>query len=131
MWATITSRCSRGRRLQFAAAVSGSKRHGSKFGLEPACRPGCGFGLVPPAPSGAVRGIEGTVSHHAKEPGRGVSGESALRSKLDERLLNHVLRRIAPLPREQLEGRRVLIHKSPQPVGIHAKVAFGSARLPP
>jgi hypothetical protein len=119
--------------LELSRSRLGVQRDGSEhrwLGLELVCRRGSCFGLMPPPSSGGFRGVEGPVSHHAKQPGNGVFGESALRRELDERLLNDVLGRVAPLPRKQLERRRVSIDESSEQVGIHTKVAFVSAPLP-
>ena len=98
--------------------------------LKPHGRLGSGIAFAPPPPLDGLRGIASTVSYHAKQPRRWVLRQRPLRGQLDERLLNDVLGRVIPLSRKQLERGRVSFHESPEPVGIHAKVAFPSTRLP-
>ena len=67
-----------------------------------------------PTPPRGLGGVQGAISHHAEEPCRGVLWRRAADAKLDKRLLNYVLGRIAPLPCEQFQGRGVSIQQSPQ-----------------
>ncbi len=113
-------------RMKFGRCQFGVGRIGpgdERIALEPTLQAGGGPRFMAAPTPGGFRGIDGPVAHHAEEPGRRIGRQSTLPRQLEERFLDHVLGRLAPLPRVKLEGRRVPIYQSPKNVRVHACIA--------
>src|SRR5207237_3365107 len=72
--------------------------------------------LAAPAAPGLPRRRDRAVPHHAVEPGDGPLGRLLLPGHRDERVLDDVLRRVAPLPGEQHQPRGVLVEQPTEDV---------------
>jgi hypothetical protein len=82
-----------------------------RIGFEP--RGGAGRGgrfVTAPAPRSDAQ-VDGLVADNLEEPGGGVFGQGTKASQLQKRLLHHVFRRIAPLPRVKGERGGVLVQE--------------------
>jgi hypothetical protein len=81
------------------------------FGLdEPSDRPG-GRRLAASPPPGDLGGVEGAIANHAVEPGDNILRRPPLTDELQERVLDGVLGRVAPLPRVQHQRCRMGVHQ--------------------
>src|SRR5271157_5380851 len=76
--------------------------------------------LVTLSPPGCLTRLDGPVADDTEQPGRRVVRQRALSRQLQKRILNHVFRHVAPLPREQFERGGVLVQEVAEQVRIHA-----------
>ena len=104
--ATITSRWSIGSAASAAWADSGSiatsNRSGGLASNQAAHRGRLGF-VPPPALAGDSR-VDRAVADRPEQPGRGVLRRRSLGRELHERLLDHIIGLVAPLPRVEHQG---------------------------
>ena len=112
----MTSRCSTGSAASAAWADSGStrRRRGPRAGLEPGGALRRGLGLVPAPPPPGDPGVDRPVADRPEQPGRRVERRRRLCRQLHERLLDHVLGLVAPLPRVELQRGGVPVDQPPE-----------------
>ena len=91
-----------------------------RIGLEPGRSPERRGGLVSLAPPGGLPCNDGPVADDPEKPGSRVVRQRALSRQLQKRILDHVLRYVTPLPREQFERGGVLVQEVAEQVRIHA-----------
>ena len=82
--------------------------------------PGRRSGLVTLSPPGGLPCIDGPVADDPEQPGSRVVRQRALSRQLQKRILNHVFRYVAPLPREQFKRGGMLVQEVAEQVRIHA-----------